>query len=254
MTNSDLPDAAITAEQRVGAFVAAQGKAILGMPLSDIASACGVSDATVVRYCRHEGYKGLKDFKIAMAHSFHEEDALSPIIGTEPLPELKKMIFAGCLDALRTTATTLSNAELEKAIQLLCAADNLDVYASGGSVPIASYLRHQLIKLGVRTNVYSDRTSMLLSQSRLTKRDAVLAISHTGATRDIVDAQSSAHRLGAPTICMTSAPDSPLAAVSDVCLLAAGEHFLGMNTYSRLSQLAMVDVLYAGMAVLRQKK
>ena len=79
----------------------------------------------------------------------------------------------------------------------------------------------------------------------------MIAISSTGTTPDVVDAQRAARKVGAATICLTACVDSPLAGASDICLAAVGEHFLGSNTYSRLSQIAVVDVLYAGLAVMR---
>ena len=247
-------ETALTAEQRVAAFVADRGREILDMPLSRISAACGVSDATVVRYCLHAGYKGLKDFKIAMARSAAEGGGAPALRGDEPLPELKQRLFSGCLDALQSTALRLSTAALERAVQAIDRSDNLDVYACGGSQPIAAYLRHQLIKLGIRTNIYSDRTSMTLSQSRLSVRDTVLSISSSGVTREVCDAQASARAAGALTLCITAVPDSPLANDSDILLLAAGEHFLGNNSYSRLSQLAVVDLIYAGLAVTRMQR
>ncbi|MBQ9299556.1 MAG: MurR/RpiR family transcriptional regulator [Clostridia bacterium] len=249
MRQTDNPP---TAEQRVAIFMADHGRDILDMPLSQISAACGVSDATVVRYCLHAGYKGLKDFKIAMARASGDGGNTHILRGDEPLPELQQRLFAGCMDALRATALQLSSGEMRRALRAIADSDHLDVYACGGSQPIAAYLRHQLIKLGIRTGVYSDRTSMLLSQSRLGSRDTVLSISSSGRTQDVNDAQASAREAGALTICITAQPESPLAAVSDIVLLAAGDHFLGNNTYSRLSQLAVVDLLYAGLVVTRQ--
>lgn len=234
-----------SAEQRVAAFIAAHGREILDMPLSSISSACGVSDATVVRYCLHAGYKGLKDFKIALAKTADNLGAPA-LRGDEPLPELQRNLLAGCTEALRRTALQLSPEEVGRAIQAIDGCDNLDVYACGGSRPIAAYLRHQFIKLGIRVNIYSDRTSMMLSQSSLSPQDTVLAISSSGVTKDVYDAQASARAAGAVTICITAAPGSPLAAVSDILLVAAGDLFLDNSTYARLSQMAVVDLLYAG--------
>ena len=98
-----------------------------------------------------------------------------------------------------------------------------------------------------------DHTSMLLSQSRLSGKDAVLAISSTGTTKDVVDALKSACIAGAVTICITAHPESPLAAASHILLPAPGDRFLGNNTYSRLSQMAVVDVLYASLVVMRRE-
>ena len=253
MSTEIQPNAPLSAEQRVAAFIAANQNRILQMQLSEISDACHVSDATVVRFCRHAGYKGLKDYKIAMAHAPETASPALPVTGGEPLPELMRGLISGCMQALKMTGDQLSPEVVLRAVRAISASGNLDVYACGGSVPIASYLRHQLIKMGIRTGVYSDRTSMLLSQSRLSGKDAVLAISSTGTTKDVVDALKSARAAGAVTICITAHPESPLAAASHILLPAPGDQFLGNNTYSRLSQMAVADVLYAGLAVLRRE-
>ena len=105
------------AEQRVAAFFAARGAGILQMPLSEIASACGVSDAAVVRHCRREGYRGLKDYKIAKANERQADLSAPPVRGDEPLPELKRRIFSGCIRAMKETSDQLNTAELERAIR-----------------------------------------------------------------------------------------------------------------------------------------
>ena len=224
------------------------------MPLSEISAVCGVSDATVVRHCRRAGYKGLKDFKIALAHAIKDSPNLGPLTGDEPLPLLRDKLFAGCAQVLGATAHLLRQEDLLRAIQAIAVADNLDAYACGGSVPVAAYLRHLLMKLGIRTSVYSDRTSLFLSQSRLSERDAVIAISSSGITQDIVDAQISARKTGAVTICLTTHADSPLALASEIPLIVTGGPFLGEGTYSRLAQVALVDMLYAGLAANGQAK
>ena len=105
-------------------------------------------------------------------------------------------------------------------------AENIDVYALGGSVPIASYFRHQFIKLGIRTNVYSDSFTMNMSQSHLKAGDVVVAISCSGKTKEVVDATTSAKAVGAHTICITTNDESPLSKVSDTVLLTANERFI----------------------------
>lgn len=232
----------------MAAFFQACGPELLRMPLSEISAACGVSDATVVRHCRRAGYKGLKDFKIALAHAAKDAPDLGPLTGNEPLPLLTDKLFAGCAQVLGATSQMFQNERLARAVQVIATADNLDAYACGGSVPVASYLRHLLIKLGIRTSVYSDRASMFLSQSRLSKRDAVIAISSSGVTQDIVAAQISAQKTGAITLCLTTHADSPLALATEIPLIVRGGPFLGNGTYSRLAQVAVVDMLYAGLA------
>ena len=252
--NGKTAESSRAAEQRVAAYFDARKREILETPLSEIAAACQVSPATVVRFCNHAGYKGLKDYKIALARRSASASSASAVAGDEDAPELIRRIFAGCVSALEETGRRLSPEALSAAIACIASAGALDVYATGGSAPVASYLRHQLMKLGIRASLYSDRSSMLLSQARFTRQDTVLAISSTGATQEVVEAQRAAKEAGAATLCITADASSPLAAVSDIVLIAVGEHFLGNNTYARLSQLAVVDALYAGLVTLRKKQ
>lgn len=240
------------AEQRVTDYMLSMGQAILSMSVSDIAAACAVSEATVVRFCRRAGCTGLKDYKISLANRADRAHA-TPITGGETVPELKQKIFLGCIDTIRASGDSLSDEALKQAVEALNAAANIDVYAEGGSVPIASYFRHQLIKLGIRTSIYSDRYTMHHSQTQLKPGDAVLAISCSGRTQEVCESFEAARGTGARLICLTSNGDSPLAKCADICLTTCGGHFLNENdnTYSRLAQLAVVDILYAGIAIRR---
>ena len=238
------------AEQQVAAYFAAQGAGILNLSLSEIAADCGVSEPTVVRYCRRAGYAGLKDYKIALAR---QTPAIEPITGEERLAEVKRTVFAGCVESVQSSAATLSDEALARAVALFASADNIDVYATGGSAPVASYLRHQLLKLGIRTNICSDRTSMMLSQSGLSASDVVLAISCTGVTASVAEALASARARGAATLCITNVSDSAVAKSADVVLSTSGGTFLGSNAFARLAQMAVVDALFAGLVLARKQ-
>ena len=66
------------AEDRVEKLFAQAGRDILHWDLKTIAEKCGVSRATVVRWCAHAGFSGLKDYKIALAARAREPSPLHP--------------------------------------------------------------------------------------------------------------------------------------------------------------------------------
>lgn len=240
------------AEDRVIQYFSRRGSEILSIPLAEITSSCGVSPATVVRVCQHMGYTGLKDYRIALAQEKASEEPLSSSIEWDDTDaSLVRKVLRGCLNSLEGSAATLNAGEVTCAADAMLAASNIDVYAVGGSVPIASYLRHQLMKLGIRSSVYTDGTTMRLSQSQRKKGEVVIAISCSGMTANVVSALQSARKQKAVTVALTNDPQSKLAQSSDILLLTTGNRFLGddCNTYSRLAQLAVVDILYAALAV-----
>lgn len=51
-------------ERKVSTYLLKHEDKLMGMDISEIAKASGVSKATVVRFCKALGFKGLKDFKI----------------------------------------------------------------------------------------------------------------------------------------------------------------------------------------------
>lgn len=80
-----------------------------------------------------------------------------------------------------------------------------------------------------------------------------LDISHSGSSKDVVDALQLARQSGAITICLTHHTKSPITKVADIKLYtAARETALRSDAMtSRIAQLSILDVLYVGVALKR---
>lgn len=242
---------------RVIQYFCDAGLQIMTTSLSQIVAACDVSPATVVRVCQHLGYAGLKEYRIALA----KESArpLQPSVTITPLdPDIAiiEKVLQGCMASLQASASTLNASNFTDAVEALKRASNIDIYAVGGSVPIASYFRHQLMKLGIRSSVYMDDSTIRLSFAQRKENEVVIGMSCSGATENIVSSLLSAKKLHATTIALTNFPLSPLGQAADILLVTSGDPFWenDLNTYSRLAQLAVVDMLYAALAVRMHKK
>lgn len=241
------------AERKVAAYFQEKAFDLLVQPISQIAQSLQVSEATVVRFCRHVGFSGLKEFKIALAKE--QSSAIRRTQGLiqwgDDMEAVKSKVFAGSMQVMGDSLALLDVGELQRAVKALRAAKYIDVYGLGGSVPIADYMRHQFMKIGVRTNLFVDAQSQHLSLSQITGEDVVVAISCSGETGEIVNAARWARGQGCTTIAITSHPRSSLAQAADILLLTAGGPFFlsGRNTLSRFAQLAVVNVLYVGIGM-----
>lgn len=82
----------------------------------------------------------------------------------------------------------------------------------------------------------------------LGKGDVAVAVSHSGKTKQTIEAIRFAKAQGASIICITNFGASEIANLADIILLTAShEKTLQSETLvSRLSQLAIVDMLYLG--------
>jgi DNA-binding MurR/RpiR family transcriptional regulator len=241
-----------TAEQRVADFILKHAEELIYLTVTELAERTQTSESTVVRLCQKIGYKGYQEFKIMLARDLvgPTETVYEQIAATDALPALKAKVFQANAQALKDTIEVLSDDELERAVDAIANARRVEVYGIGGSAPLALDAYHKFMKLGIAAVALSDSDLMAMSSSLLAPGDVALGVSHTGASRDVCDAMENAQKAGATTICITHRATSPITKVSNVKLFtAAKETAFGSDAMSsRISQLSIIDVLYAAVA------
>ncbi len=241
-----------TAEQRVADFILKHAEELIYLTVTELAERTQTSESTVVRLCQKIGYKGYQEFKIMLARDLvgPAETVYEQIEPSDSLEALKTKIFQANAQALKDTIEVLVDEDLVKAVHALGHARRVEIYGIGGSAPLAFDAYHKFMKLGIGAVWLNDADLMAMSSSLLDASDVVLGISHTGASRDVCDAMENAQNAGATTICITHRATSPITKVSNIKLFtAAKETAFGSDaTSSRIAQLSIVDVLYAGIA------
>jgi len=137
---------------------------------------------------------------------------------------------------------------LNQAVEAICAARQVDVYAVGGSGIAARELHFRCMQLGITANAYLDAQMQIMSASVLTPQDVGIGISHSGLHRHTAEALRLARASGATTIGLTSYPNSPVAAEADIVLYTSTWGSPSQDSPSvRNAQLAVVDVIYEAM-------
>lgn len=241
-----------TAEQRVADFILKNAEDLIYLTVTELAERTQTSESTVVRLCQKIGYKGYQEFKIMLARDLvgPTETVYEQIDATDGLSALKAKVFQANAQALKDTMEVLSDDELERAVSALAAARRVEIYGIGGSAPLALDAYHKFMKLGICAVWLNDSDLMAMSSALLEAGDVALGISHTGASRDVCDAMENAQSVGATTICITHRATSPITKVAHVKLFtAAKETAFGSDAMSsRIAQLSIIDVLYAGIA------
>jgi len=240
-------------ERNVADFIRAHPDTILQRSIAEIAAEAKVSESTVVRFCRHLGYQGLKDFKISFAQEQDtEEESIDGAVDWEDsLENVKAKVFLASMKTLRDSMNLIDDRELDRAIEALAKAKNIDIFGLGGAAPVAAYTRHQFMKSGVRTNVYSDSQSLHLSMLQFSKGDVAIAISCSGETKEVLDAMRWAKSQGTTIIAITNFPGSQLARLADIRLMnTCGRLFRSDSaSLSRLAQWTTINTLYLGLTL-----
>ena len=116
---------------------------------------------------------------------------------------------------------------LDKAIAWVAAARRLDAYGYGGSGIIARDIEHRFMRFGMDVHGYSDPHLQVASASLLTNADVVIAVSHTGASLDLLKVLEVVRKNKAKVILITSYLKSPATKLADVVLtgLAKETHY-----------------------------
>jgi DNA-binding MurR/RpiR family transcriptional regulator len=241
-----------TAEQRVADFILKHAEELIYLTVTELAERTQTSESTVVRLCQKIGYKGYQEFKIMLARDLvgPTETVYEQISPHDSLEALTAKVFQANAQALKDTREVLSGEELKRAVDALGSARRIEIYGIGGSAPLALDAYHKFMKLGLAAVWLNDGDLMAMSSTLLQPGDVALGISHTGGSRDVCDAMENAAEAGATTICITHRATSPITKVSKIRLFtAAKETAFGSDaTSSRIAQLTIIDVLYAGIA------
>jgi RpiR family carbohydrate utilization transcriptional regulator len=241
-------------ERKVADFILTSPQSALSLGISALASASGVSDPTVLRFCRALGYDGFQSFRLALARALALGlPAIREGIGPgDDMISLAAKVCSQSAAAIHGMQSRVDWAVVERAIDCLARAPRIECYGVGASGAVAIDAQHKLIRLSVPVTAYVDPHMQIMSATSLKPGDAVLAFSYTGRAREVIEASQLARRQGASVIAVTTA-DTPLALVATHALLLPSvedtENFTPM--ISRLQQLIMVDIVEIGIALRR---
>ncbi len=242
-----------TAERKVAECALGEPKWFVHAAVADIAEKAGVSQPTVIRFCRTLGYKGLPEFKLSLSAGIgraglpyvHEE-----LNTDDTMADVMEKVLGNAAAALLGGRRSISEHELENAIAMLTHARRIEFYGVGNSGIVAQDAQHKFFRFGVSAVAYSDTHTQLMAAAVLSPQDVLVVISISGSSIEVLDAVSIAKENGAKVIAITRL-DSPLTQLAD-CVLAVQVRE-DSNRYtpmaSRLLQLAIVDMLAIGLAL-----
>lgn len=217
---------------------------VIHMSINDLAKLSGTAETTIFRLCKKLGFSGFQSFKITLATDFFP----SAELGYKELnsDDIDTEIFQSITEGLHDTLSILDRSALDKAVHAILSANRIHTYAFGISTLIALDIESRFIRFGIPVSAYSDPHMQLSASVLLKPEDVVIAISHTGASRDLLESVQVAKESGATIIAITSHLHSPLSASADIVLCGMGRevNFRSEATASRLVHLAIVDLLY----------
>ncbi len=243
------------AERRVGDTIAADPEALIRLPMRALAQAAGVSDATVVRFCKSLGYDGLRGLKRelvakALSPARPTHDPLAP---DDDLATIVDKVFESNIAMLRDTLEVFDRSALAAAVDAILASSRIEFYAVGPSGGVALDAHYRLLRLGLPATAATDVHMQATSAANLPPGAVAFAISHYGRAFETHSALRWAKQAGATCILLSSYRDTPLSRLADIELVVAAPQTAARpeGVATRIAHLAVIDALSVAIALRR---
>lgn len=226
----------------------------------ELAAACEVAESTISRFVKEVGFDGFQDFKIALAESliskeqpgdYVEKTVYEDIARGDSTEIIIEKVYHQNLLKMHETKKLVDIPQLERAVAVIEKAESLIFVSTGSSSIATNEAIMRFTRAGKRCIFWSDASMQLMVAATASPRDAVIGISDSGKTANIIAVCQSAREKSIPIIAVTSGRDTPLDRLADVTLFtpapAARQANAGgwESTTSKTAQIILVDMLYA---------
>ena len=238
------------AERKVASYVIEFPQEVTELTVHQLAEKCGVASSAVIRFCKTIQLQGFSELKLELARELgsrrEEQSKTIPSVGHESGTEgVVRKVFGAGVSTLQDTLDKLDFSKVEKMSQALVNAKHIFLFGLGTSATVVNDAQYRLSQLGLRATACTDILQMGVTATNLEEGDVVLAISHSGRTKAVVDAVRLAKKSGATVLSITSFVDSFLYRESDI----AATVFADEITYpveavsARVAHICLVDAL-----------
>ncbi|WP_209479632.1 MurR/RpiR family transcriptional regulator [Virgibacillus litoralis] len=243
-------------EQKVANYIINNSKAILDMPIAQLAKNTNTSEATIIRMCRSLHIKGFRELKLSISASANQDgittDRYEDIAADANLSQIIKFISHNNYRSIESTLALIDEDSMEKAIDKLDYARKIVVIGVGASAIVAFDFEQKCKRINKWCEALTDSHTQLTSAVHLNDRDVVLAISYSGETKEIIDTVKIAKKNNANIISLTGYSSNTVQNLANVNLYASPleKSIRSGATASRIAQLNIVDILFTGLASL----
>ncbi len=251
-------DTFFESERKIGTYIIQHTAKVVDMTVGELAQACGVSDASVSRFCKKIDMKGFHHLKITLAKEISErgkeEEEVSNHISVNDIGQSLKNILANKVTEITQTVSMMDIKQLHEILDKLNTAKTVQFFAVGNTIPVAIDGAFKLNQIGVPAVSGTIWETQIGYTYNMTADDVVIAISNSGESTAVLRALEAARSAGATTISITNSEKSSAAQLSDYHITTATREKLFLDGYcfSRVSATTMIEILYLFLTSMRK--
>lgn len=231
-------------ELKIANVILENPKDIVMLSTKMLSAKCDVSEPSLIRFTQKLGYSGFKEFKLKLSASLGTKSNKTYPMNIEQddsALDIYKKLSAYIITSINNTMETLSNDELEKAIELIdhASKNNKTIFLSGmGASGLQVHnLQVKLMRLNINTVLYDDIHLRLEACTNLKKGDLLICITTLGSAMENYQIIDIAKDRGANIIVITQYGNTKIAEKADVIL-----YMSNMENNSRFVSHAAISV------------
>lgn len=251
-------DSFFESERKIGTYIIQHTAEVVDMTVGELAQACGVSDASVSRFCKKINMKGFHHLKITLAKEISEkgieEEEVSNHISVNDIEQSLKNILANKVTEITQTVSMMDAKQLSEILNKLNMARTVQFFAVGNTIPVAIDGAFKLNQIGIPAVSGTIWETQIGYTYNMTAEDVVIAIPNSGESTAVLRALEAAKSAGATTLSITNSEKSSAAQLSDYHITTATREKLFLDGYcfSRVSATTVIEILYLFLTSMRK--
>ncbi|MEA4834534.1 MAG: MurR/RpiR family transcriptional regulator [Anaeromusa sp.] len=241
-------------QKQIADFVLANAEQVILLSISDLAAQCSTSETTIVRFLRKLGFDSYQVFRVRMAQEVSEQSAQTiyeEIQQNDSLEQIRDKVIYSTIQSIQDVSHLVTPEQLEQVVELLLNKKNIIFCGLGSSGAVANDALHKFLRLGLCVNCFTDTHLMNIACSQANSETVIFMITHSGESRDILEAIQLARKEKASIVTITSYAHSSATKYADVTLLSSSNEtrYRSDAMASRLLQLVLIDILYVAVVM-----
>lgn len=239
-------------DEKIARYLLKHPQEAVFLSVGELGAVTKTSSTAIMRFVKKINYNGLNELRIAIAHGEKNTQPESTLIvgKNDSVSAVKDTMVNLICDSANTTGALNQDGILEKAIKLIQKADTLYLFGVGASGIVAEDLYHKLVRINKRCMFDVKSNVQTMYSVHATKKDAYIAFSYGGESREVNAAVAECRANGVPGIAVSGAVASTLSKLADVWIkLPSMEKDLRIGAIqSRYASLMISDILFLGVA------
>ncbi len=225
-------------------------ESVIYKSISEIARESNIGEATITRFTKKAGFNGFQDFKVTLAKDLSIQNKTSVISlhvhKDEGVMETANKLLQATINVLDGTVFKIDKNIINQCRELILTSKKIYFIGIGYSGVVAIDSNYKFMRIGLNTVPITDSHTMVIMSSIMNRGDVIVAISHSGTTKEILKTVELAKENKVKIISLTENTDNPLRNLADVELTyVSSETILEAGSFSsKIQQIFLMDLVY----------